>query len=73
MTKFGVFLYINAVFFCHYDFIFILLYVIVGKSSARIALKRLQKLAEQVFPESKCGFRAQRSTTNLSSLTPGEM
>ena len=38
---------------------------IVGKCFARIALKRLQKVAEQVYPESQCGFRAKRSTTDM--------
>ena len=35
---------------------------IVEKLFARIALKRLQVLAERVYPESQCGFRANRST-----------
>ena len=38
---------------------------IVGKCFARIVLKRLQKVAEQVYPESQCGFRAKRSTTDM--------
>ena len=38
---------------------------IVGKVFARVLLKRLQKLAERVYPESQCGFRAGRSTTDM--------
>ena len=38
---------------------------ITGKVFARIILKRLQKLAEQILPESQCGFRAGRSTTDM--------
>ena len=38
---------------------------IVGKCFARIALKRLQKVAEHVYPESQCGFRSNRSTTDM--------
>ena len=35
---------------------------IVGKVFARVILIRLQKLAERIYPESQCGFRADRST-----------
>ena len=35
---------------------------IVGKVFARVILIRLQKLAACVYPESQCGFRAERST-----------
>ena len=38
------------------------LLIIVGKAFARVALKKLQSLAERVYPESQCGFRAKRST-----------
>ena len=38
---------------------------IVGKVFARVVLKRLQVLAEQVCPESQCGFRANRSTIDM--------
>ena len=38
---------------------------IVGKVFARVLLKRLQVLAEQVYPESQCGFRANRSTIGM--------
>ena len=38
---------------------------IVGKVFARVVLKRLQVLAEQVYPESQCGFRANRSTIDM--------
>ena len=36
-----------------------------GKAFARVLLGRLQILAERVFPESQCGFRAQRSTVDM--------
>ena len=35
---------------------------IVGKVFARIILIHLQNLAERIYPESQCGFRAERST-----------
>ncbi|XP_063605235.1 uncharacterized protein LOC134780428 [Penaeus indicus] len=38
---------------------------IVRKMFARILLTRLQKLAARVYPESQCGFRAGRSTTDI--------
>ena len=38
---------------------------VVGKVFARVVLKRLQVLAEQVYPESQCGFRANRSTVDM--------
>jgi len=38
---------------------------IVGKAFARVILKRLQQLAERVYPESQCGFRAERSTIDM--------
>ena len=38
---------------------------IVGKLFARVALKRLQVLAERVYPESQCGFRTNRSTIDM--------
>ena len=38
---------------------------IVGKVYARVVLVRLQKLAERVYPESQCGFRAKRSTVDM--------
>ena len=38
---------------------------IVGKVFARVILSHLQKLAERVYPESQCGFRAERSTVNM--------
>ena len=38
---------------------------IVGKIFARVILKRLQKLAERIYPESQCGFRAERSTIDM--------
>ena len=43
----------------------ILLLGIVGKVFARVILVRLQKLAERVYPESQCGFRAERSTVDM--------
>ena len=38
---------------------------IVRKVFARAVLKRLQVLAEGVYPESQCGFRANRSTIDM--------
>jgi hypothetical protein len=38
---------------------------IVGKLFGRVVLSRLQQLADRVYPESQCGFRAQRSTTDM--------
>ncbi len=37
----------------------------VGKAFARVILNRLQLLADRVYPESQCGFRAQRSTIDM--------
>ena len=38
---------------------------IVVKVFARVILIRLQKLAERIYPESQCGFRAERSTIDM--------
>ena len=38
---------------------------VVSKVFARVALQRLQQVAERVYPESQCGFRVQRSTTDM--------
>ena len=38
---------------------------VVGKFFAKVILIRLQKLAERVYPESQCGFRAGRSTIDM--------
>ncbi|KAI8496709.1 hypothetical protein Bbelb_253640 [Branchiostoma belcheri] len=38
---------------------------ITGKAIALIVRKRLQTLADRVLPESQCGFRAGRSTTDM--------
>ena len=38
---------------------------IVGKVFARVILMRLQKLAERIYLESQCGFRAGRSTIDM--------
>ena len=45
----------------------IFLLSIVGKVFSRVILIRLQKLAERIFPESQCGFRAERSTIDMVS------
>ncbi|XP_038064973.1 uncharacterized protein LOC119735349 [Patiria miniata] len=37
----------------------------VGKVLGSVALIRLQLLAEHVYPESQCGFRAARSTVDM--------
>ena len=38
---------------------------IVGKAFARVLLNRLQTLASRVYPDSQCGFRAERSTIDM--------
>ena len=38
---------------------------IVGKVFAQVILIRLQKLAERIYPESQCGFRAARSPIDM--------
>lgn len=38
---------------------------IVGKAYARVMLNRLQILAERIYPEAQCGFRAGRSTIDM--------
>ena len=38
---------------------------IVGKAFAWVLLKRLQLLADRIYPESQCGFRAKRSTVDM--------
>ncbi|XP_045457359.1 uncharacterized protein LOC123667510 [Melitaea cinxia] len=38
---------------------------IVGKLFARVMLTKLQSLAERVYPEAQCGFRSERSTTDM--------
>ena len=38
---------------------------IVGKTFALVILVRLQKLVERIYPESQCGFRAERSTIDM--------
>ena len=43
----------------------LILQIIVGKAFVRVALKKLQSLAERVYPESQCGFIAKRSTIDM--------
>ena len=38
---------------------------IVGKAFVRVVLNRLHLLAERVYPEAQCGFRAARSTIDM--------
>ena len=38
---------------------------VIGKVFAKAILIRLQKLAERTYPESQCGFRDERSTTDM--------
>jgi hypothetical protein len=38
---------------------------VTGKVIAKLVLNRLQKLAEDLYPESQCGFRPCRSTTDM--------
>ena len=41
------------------------LLIIVGKVFTRVILIRLQKLAERIYPDSQCGFRAEQSTIDM--------
>ena len=38
---------------------------IVGKLFAKVVLMKLQVLAERMYPESQCGFRAKRATIDM--------
>ena len=38
---------------------------VVGKAFARVVLTRLQVFANRIYPESQCGFRAERSTVDM--------
>ena len=38
---------------------------IIGKVYAQVLLIHLQRLAEHIYPESQCGFRAERSTVDM--------
>ncbi|KAJ2942940.1 hypothetical protein O0L34_g15130 [Tuta absoluta] len=38
---------------------------IAGKAFAKVVLKRLEVLAQKIYPESQCGFRAGRSTNDM--------
>ena len=38
---------------------------VIGKVLAKVILIRLRKLADRVYPELQCGFRAERSTTDM--------
>ena len=38
---------------------------VIGNVFAKVILIRLQKLAERVYPDSQCGFRAGRSTIDM--------
>ena len=40
-------------------------YIFFQHHFARVALERLQTLAERVYPESQCGFRAERYTIDM--------
>ena len=57
-------LYKNKGDFCN-NYCGISLLSIVGKAFARVLLKRLQLLADRIYPESHCGFRANRSTVDM--------
>ena len=41
---------------------------VVGKVAARVLQGRLQLLAEDLLPESQCGFRKERSCTDMIFL-----
>ncbi|XP_033095316.1 uncharacterized protein LOC117099902 [Anneissia japonica] len=38
---------------------------VAGKICARVALARLEAIAESIYPESQCGFRSNRSTIDM--------
>lgn len=38
---------------------------IIGKAFTRLVLNKLQTLAERLYPEALCGFRARRSTIDM--------
>ena len=38
---------------------------IVGKLFAKVAFMKLRVLAERIYPESQCGFRAKRATIDM--------
>ena len=38
---------------------------IVGKLFAKIVLMKLRVLADRIYPESQCGFRAKRATIDM--------
>ena len=38
---------------------------IVGKLFAKVVLMKLRVLAERIYPESQCGFRAKRATIDM--------
>ncbi|KAI8517815.1 hypothetical protein Bbelb_038320 [Branchiostoma belcheri] len=46
---------------------------VVGKVYAKVILTRLHGLAEHVYPESQCGFRANRSTIDMIFSLPFDM
>ena len=48
---------------------------ITEKLFARVALHRLQQLAERIYIESQCSCRSKRSTVDMivSQATPGEV
>lgn len=46
------------------------LIAIACKAFARVILPRLQKMAERVLPESQCGFRSQRFTSDMLFCAP---
>ena len=38
---------------------------IVGKLFVKVVLMKLWELAERIYPESQCGFRAERATIDM--------
>ena len=42
---------------------------IVGKLFAKVVLMKLWVLAEGIYPESQCGFRAKRATIDILTKT----
>lgn len=47
------------------NYIGISLLSVIGKTFAWVLLIRLQKVAERIFPESQCGFRAKGSIVDM--------
>lgn len=47
------------------NYLGIFLLSVAGKAFSQVIMSRLQSLAERVYPEAQCGFRAGRSTVDM--------